>query len=210
MARCIDLVGQRFGRLTVEARSGHNKHKQVLWKCVCDCGTILEVRGDSLRTGHTTSCGCYCKEQVSKANRHNLLGQKWGRLTVLEEVGRDKYSHVRWLCVCDCGKHTTISTQDFGHTVSCGCYNRERVSQARYQNLIGKVFGRLTVLEDVGRRHGGVLWRCHCNCGNIVDIRAGDLLSGGTKSCGCYRNELLVAMRAQRLSQAKLLAASNA
>lgn len=210
MPHCIDLVGQRFGRLTVETRSGHNKHKQILWKCVCDCGTIVEVRGDSLRTGHTTSCGCYNKEQVGKARRHNLLGQRRGRLTVLEEVGCDKHNQVQWLCVCDCGKHTTISTRDFGHTVSCGCYNRERVSASHYKDLTNKRFGRLLVLEDVGRKRGAVLWKCRCDCGKTIATVGSSLLNGGTKSCGCYRNELLVAMRAQRLSQAKLLAASNA
>lgn len=65
----------------------------------------------------------------------DLTGQKYGRLTVIEEdfeaekqaaiEGRKR--RVRWKCVCDCGKATTVSTDDLrsGNTISCGCYIKE-------------------------------------------------------------------------------------
>lgn len=57
MNPAIDLTNQRFGKLLVLEKSvSRNKH--TYWKCLCDCGNICEVRTNSLRTGHTTSCGC--------------------------------------------------------------------------------------------------------------------------------------------------------
>ena len=63
--RKIDMIGKKFGRLTVlsetKKKSGHNK----IWLCKCDCGKLVEVQGDSLRSGHTKSCGCLQKEIVT-------------------------------------------------------------------------------------------------------------------------------------------------
>lgn len=60
-----------------------------------------------------------------------------------------------------------------------------------YKNdLTGAEFGRLTVVSYSGkrapRRH---FWRCHCDCGNILDVRQDGLITGHTTSCGCYNKE---------------------
>lgn len=63
-----DLTGQRFGRISVLYRSDDHldpsgRH-HVMWRCRCDCGTERDVNGDSLKRGHTVSCGCYNREQA--------------------------------------------------------------------------------------------------------------------------------------------------
>ena len=65
----------------------------------------------------------------------------------------------------------------------------------RKKNLKGQTFGRLTVLYEAEPQYtsGGnrkVMWHCKCDCGNEKDIPSGDLLSGHTKSCGCYNLEI--------------------
>lgn len=58
----------------------------------------------------------------------------------------------------------------------------------RHNNLSGKRFGRLTVLERRGTakdRH--IVWKCACDCGKFVDVIGRDLKSGHTKSCGCIQ-----------------------
>lgn len=57
MARIIDITGQRFGRLLVIEEAGR-KNRQVVWKCECDCGNTVLVRGSDLRNGGQKSCGC--------------------------------------------------------------------------------------------------------------------------------------------------------
>lgn len=68
--KMINLVGKKFGRLTVLDRL-HNYHdkKQVHWLCVCDCGNLVEVFGFMLRTGKTKSCGCLNKEAITKHDK---------------------------------------------------------------------------------------------------------------------------------------------
>lgn len=51
----------------------------------------------------------------------------------------------------------------------------------------GHVYGRLTVIEEAGRRNKRLLWRCRCECGNEVVTLGGTLQSGGITSCGCKR-----------------------
>lgn len=63
--RFIDLANRKFGRLTV-IRYAENRR----WHCVCDCGTALVVEGGHLRTGHTTSCGCYKIDAATNHIRH--------------------------------------------------------------------------------------------------------------------------------------------
>lgn len=55
--------------------------------------------------------------------------------------------------------------------------------------MIGKIFGRLTVLEDSGKRNhrGQIIWTCICRCGNKTNVRGDHLISGSTKSCGCLK-----------------------
>ena len=56
-----NLIGQTFDYLTVLHRSenrGNGKKPEVIWECQCLCGKIVTVKGYSLISGHTKSCGC--------------------------------------------------------------------------------------------------------------------------------------------------------
>lgn len=53
-------------------------------------------------------------------------------------------------------------------------------------------YGKLTTLYVVGRtKNRNKIWRCQCECGNLIDVSTGSLTSGNTKSCGCLHKESL-------------------
>ena len=54
----------------------------------------------------------------------------------------------------------------------------------KIQDLTGMTFGKLTVIREVGRIHGGVLWECRCECGKLKNARACSLKNGDVKTCG--------------------------
>lgn len=54
----IDLIGQKFNKLTVISRDGSDGRGEAKWICQCDCGNQITVLSGNLRSGHTTSCGC--------------------------------------------------------------------------------------------------------------------------------------------------------
>ena len=58
------------------------------------------------------------------------------------------------------------------------------------RNLTGLRFSRLLVLNEAGiSKHQKSLFRCRCDCGNETIVVGGNLTSGGTKSCGCWKPE---------------------
>lgn len=60
----IDLTGQRFGHWDVLGMSSQRSGRAPMWDCRCDCGTERAVRGDNLRYGRSTGCGCSQRIQV--------------------------------------------------------------------------------------------------------------------------------------------------
>lgn len=59
-------------------------------------------------------------------------GKKYGRLTAVKDVGRDKFRNRLWLCVCECGRETIVTSTQLcrGKTRSCGCL-KDDVLKAR-------------------------------------------------------------------------------
>ena len=129
MSRIKDIVGERFGKLTVVRYLrtdvkpyGHT----VIWECKCDCGNIVEVSTNALRSGNTKSCGCLTSE--------NLVGMKFGRLTVIDrESPKSKKTKGLWVCKCECGNVIKVNTSALksGNTTSCGCKRKETLRQLR-------------------------------------------------------------------------------
>lgn len=72
------------------------------------------------------------------------------------------------------------------------------MSKIEAEELIGKEYGRLTVLSEMVERSGSNgehKLMCRCQCGERVGVRRSNLLNGKTKSCGCLRSELASAHR---------------
>lgn len=117
----------KFGRLTVMYESPVRKNRGVCYHCKCECGEEIDVRSVSLRNGDTKSCGCLAKELSSKRNKnkniHDLKGERFGKLKVLEMTDERKQGSVIWKCQCDCGNIVKVSSRNlaYGDTKSCGC-----------------------------------------------------------------------------------------
>lgn len=66
-----DMKGQRFGRLMVQAIAGKSRRGEVVWECLCDCGTSHRIVGVHLRRGLSRSCGCLRRETSALQARRN-------------------------------------------------------------------------------------------------------------------------------------------
>ena len=120
------FIGQRFGKLTIV--SYDDSCGETVFTCKCDCGNETTSDLYSITSGHKKSCGCileYTKKVQLKDNKRiNLIGQKFGKLTVLSETDRrDMTGCVIWECLCECGNITYQATHPLisGSVQSCGC-----------------------------------------------------------------------------------------
>lgn len=105
----------------------------------------------------------------------SLVGQRFGKLTVVEQAPSNEWGQRRWLCRCECGgtRLATTAYLNSGRATDCGC--------GKSPDLTGKVFGRLTVLgrsDQRGSRGARTtpLWECRCTCGEIT-YKATDTLT---------------------------------
>ena len=57
-----DLIGKEFGRLVVLEQHPEKKKGYIQWICKCQCGNIIVVRSDLLKSGGVRSCGCLARE----------------------------------------------------------------------------------------------------------------------------------------------------
>ena len=82
MASLIDLTGMRFGRLVVIAKAEPNKsYHGAMWECLCDCGNRTIVNARNLKSGNTSSCGCYGNEKRLKSIKiHGKSGTRLHRI----------------------------------------------------------------------------------------------------------------------------------
>ena len=182
-----NLEGKIFTRWTVVKDEGGSK---VF--CRCSCGTERWVDRGNLRGKITTSCGCLRKEVLHEAYKKDLTGKVFGRLTVLGLAGRDdKNKKLLWKVRCSCGTEKIVSGNLL--TVkgirSCGCLKREQTIKRCTKPMVGKTFGRLTVIELDHNENGVNFYKCKCSCNNIVVVRGADLRNSNTSSCGCLAKE---------------------
>lgn len=160
---------------------GRDKHKIPYWICECpDCGKKFIVSKTAIKT--TKNCGCI---PTLRSNGKDLTGSIFGKLTVKEYCGQS-LSGTMWRCVCSCGNETIVSRSNLesGNIRSCGCGRG-----SRFEDLTGKRFGRLVVLEPAPSKNGKRRWKCLCDCGNTIEVSTGALKSGNTQSCGCFKRE---------------------
>lgn len=133
---------------------------------------------------------------VEKASRYrDLTGQRFGKLVVLSPTEKRMDSgSIVWLCQCDCGNQAEVSSRRLvrGKVRSCGC-----LSDPPPKDYIGKVFGRLTVIEYAGRKRKQLehcastltYWKCRCTCGKVIVAAQAGLQNGDTQSCGCLQKD---------------------
>jgi len=122
-----DLTGRIFERWTVVNQAPTNKHREIMWDCLCSCGNKKVIRGFTLKNGMSKSCGCLSRERTHIARFIDLTGKTFGRLTAISRAPDDKHKNTMWNCKCVCGIERIVVGYGLksNRTKSCGCLNDE-------------------------------------------------------------------------------------
>lgn len=188
-----DLTGQKFGKLTIKGRAESkidpSGKPRTRWLCDCDCGnTNIIVLGDYLQRSKTPSCGCDARKSRMEKNRTNNIGEKYGRLTIVDIIW--DVHPAKAVCKCDCGNDYIGVKADIvsGHTQSCGCLHSESVSMTNTKDWTGYVAksGVKFIKQYHMNNKGQWIWECECPlCGNSFYELPAKVNNGHTTSCGC-------------------------
>lgn len=73
--RVNNLIGNKYGRLTVIGLDESKQTRKTFWICECECGNVVSIRSDRLISGNTHSCGCY-KRESDRRNVQNVPAYK--------------------------------------------------------------------------------------------------------------------------------------
>jgi hypothetical protein len=125
----INLLGQRFGRLTVTEQAPSvvcGSKPFTRWVCQCDCGVVVTTYTNGLRNGHTKSCGCMKRDLAAQrstkhAGTNSRLYAKWkamkSRCENPNNVSFRNYGG-RGIRVCDRWQDFDVFRRDVGEPPS--------------------------------------------------------------------------------------------
>lgn len=93
-------------------------------------------------------------------SRIEMKGLRFGKLTVIEPVGKNNYKSLMWRCKCDCGNERIIDGSGLraGRNKSCGCSSPRFSGDDRTHGLTGtRLYGiwvgmKLRCSDRAGRK----------------------------------------------------------
>lgn len=200
-----DIIDRLFGKLIVKEYLGcepDGRNKKHLYRCDCSCGTknVITTR-QLLLKGDKSSCGCAHKDAGNRM-KEDLTDKVFERWRVLGPAPTrysksGKTRSTMWECQCKCGTIKTVSARALktGMSTSCGCLQKEHVSNALVKDLSNQVFGYLKVIERAGsqrpkngeKHNVRAMWLCECECKRQVVVTGESLRNGDITSCGCKK-----------------------
>lgn len=175
-------IGQKFDKLTVLSKNTERGHKQ-LYNCQCECGTKVERYSSTLQDKYFKSCGCH--------KPRYWIGQRFGKLIIMDGPTKDNSGFLSWLCTCECGVKLIVRQSRFREgKISCGCIRKDSIRL----KIEGQKVGRLTIIKDrpdLRQKKWTPVYECQCDCGNITFVDSSALRRNETRSCGCLKRDYL-------------------
>lgn len=136
--------------------------------------------------------------------KHIEVGYQFGKLKVIGKTNKKKNNYSVWLCKCECGNTIELDTRTIQRQtkLDCGCSSKVIGNQ---KDLTNKRFGKLVCIEPTSQhgKNGGIIWKCHCDCGNDCLVESVLLTHGSKKSCGCLTHMNLIGQQFGQLTVLK-------
>ena len=119
----IDMAGQAINGIKilslVEEKGGAGRHRR--WNCICPvCGKEFIVASQHLRDKKDPIMMC---RSCSIHQYKDLVGRKFGRLTVISRDLNSDSNRIKFICKCDCGSMVSVQANHLASEEihSCGC-----------------------------------------------------------------------------------------
>ena len=198
----FDLTGLRAGGFKI---IGKESDKPERWICQCiSCGRYKTIKRIVLTDSDKTP-NCICSLIGKKINMLTVLGESEDHMLRCRcDCGKEVFykdyvlrskekapiscGHIENSMVPESASASSISTSSttsIKKTKKTEKTEKKKKKADKCPNLVGNRYGRLKVMALDEPHASFRMWRCHCDCGDEITIREGNLLSGNTRSCGC-------------------------
>lgn len=117
-----DRVGTTINNLKILDYKREEGETYFYIECLL-CGNKKWMRLTSVIGGKTISCGCYNKTSKTE----DLTGRVFGKLKVIESIGKQENGRIYWKCQCSCGALVNVSGHNLknNNVQSCGCLKKD-------------------------------------------------------------------------------------
>ena len=186
-----DYIGKTYGCLTIKNIKFENGNS--IAECKCICGNSVERNFTTLTNRTPGSCG-ECDNGVPYKD---YIGKSYGCLTI-ENIKMKNWKRIAE-CKCICGNKVERNFYDLKKNTptTCGiCYKGIALN-----NYIGRTYGYFTIKSIIKKGKGLIYVKCQCKCHKFINVKLTNLVSGISKSCGCFRS---VAQSIQKISFGRL------
>jgi len=160
----MDLIGKKFGKLTILARDLTIKKNRPYWICICDCGQIKTVSGTNLKSGYTKSCGCLRKESAKINGRKTILNFGDAALNAL--YGNYKRKALKKNLIFG------LTREDFKSLTSSNCFYCDIIPLQTYQPKHNNGSYIYNGIDRVDNSKGYILENCVSCCGNCNNMKS--------------------------------------
>ena len=166
---CIcSLIGKKINMLTVLGES-----EDHMLRCRCDCGKEVFYKDYVLRSKERAPISCGHIENSMVPESASASSISTSSTTSIKKTKKAEKAE------------KTKKTEKAEKTEKTEKAEKKKKKADKCPNLVGNRYGRLKVMALDEPHASYRMWRCHCDCGDEITIREGNLLSGNTRSCGC-------------------------
>jgi hypothetical protein len=135
---------------------------------------------------------------INGHSRLDIVGHRFGKLTVLKDSGQRRAGYILWECQCECGRKVYRTTDQLTYkrfnsgVPQCESCRTQSVAQRFNKDKSGQIINDLKILRQLPKRtsNGTVIYECEClNCHKIIPVKSCLLSSNSISqlSCGCSR-----------------------
>lgn len=192
-------INDRIGQLVIiEDTKKRISDGQVVWKCLCDCGNIIEISTSGLRAKiKKGKCNCGCelkKEQQLRMAKIIPIGTKYPHFTIIDgPFFKQRHNSFYKVKFDETGEEVELSRKSImrnpnqykpNHRTPEGelniFLNQNKIIEPNTQ------IGLLTIIGQPFIKNNRLQYHCQCDCGNTIDVRSTYLTRSNPRlSCGC-------------------------